>query len=231
MGLIQQRRSVMRLWFVLLSVGAAITVYVTYTRVAYLWAGVSLMTFFVLTVAGLRKYRVLLVPVYASAGAIAAFLAPRVAGWLHNESVMSSASLLQRWNFWERYGALWAHDFQSILFGTGYGQVPHFGEQYHVTADNAYLAIGLHGGALSLLFVLALLAWMTKYLVDSALRSKSPLSVGVACAFSAWPIVGMFNVLPQAFFLFFILGVLLNKPNLEANEQDVGACRRQERYL
>ena len=124
----------------------------------------------------------------------------------------SFKSRLAEWSF---YGSeQWLSSAFSFLFGTGYFQSDRFLVSSNpVIIDNAFLAVGVHIGFFGLVLWTLLMWEMWKIMSAWAMKSPSPMALGVLAYASTWPILGMFNIITYTYVLALWLLLLTTRSN------------------
>lgn len=174
---------------------AAIGLYFTLTRAAYLMATCAMFaTFLIHRAKGKPAGNLVWLP--AGFGLLAMliyFAAPLVRMFSSSSSILSSSSLGERLYGNQYYfSELINHGWHTLLTGLGWYVNGHYRATFAI--DNQYIALVLSVGLVGLLlwFTLTILLW--KRMLARALESRTPLLIGLAGACSPWLAQSMFNV-------------------------------------
>ncbi len=198
---------------------AAIGLYFTLTRAAYLMAACAMLGTLVIHRAK-DKPSTGLYWLPAGFGLLAAliyFAAPLVRLFASSSSILSSSSLGERLYGNQYYfSELINHGWYTLLTGLGWYVNGHYRATFAI--DNQYIALVLSVGlvGLALWFTLTILLW--KQLLTKALETRTPLLIGLAGACSPWLAQSMFNVTNTIAFVSMV-GLLIyhREPNKAVN--------------
>lgn len=184
------------------------SVYVAKGRIAYL---VSVATILAaiwisprLRVSGSMLILPLLFAGFAYFVAIAAPQMVKAMGFRLEGMIFSDDSLDYRWSAWSHFTDAWlGQGWLRALFGSGLvqGQGGEFGSEGSVLIDNAFIAIGFHIGILGLLIWLMVVWKLWQYVLETAIRRQSALSLGVAAYWATLPMSLMFSSAQPLYFV------------------------------
>jgi hypothetical protein len=143
--------------------------------------------------------------IYGVIGLFVAFVAPLL-GTMYSDDLLSDASLLERYIGWARYGALWTgNGLPTFLFGAGLAQNDRFRPGEGVVVDNSFIGVGVHIGAVGLIFWF-LVTWVIwKYMLKEMQDAPSPVRAAAVGAYSVWLLISVFGInlfSPLPFLLF-----------------------------
>ncbi len=174
---------------------AAIGLYFTLTRAAYLMAACAMFgTILIHRAKGKPASGLFWLP--AGFGALAMliyFAAPLVRLLSTSSSILSSSSLGERLYGNQYYfSELLRHGWHTLFTGLGWYVNGHYRATFAI--DNQYIALVLSVGLVGLGLWLTLTILLWRRLLTKALETQTPLLVGLAGACSPWLAQSMFNV-------------------------------------
>jgi hypothetical protein len=185
--------------------------YCTLTRTAQLEIACAMLTVWLLYRRPRYRKLISILPIlYGILGVFVAFVLPFWIGSFSAANLLSSENLFLRYMGWARYGWFWVgDDFSTFLFGTGLVQNDRFSASADVLVDNTFLAVGLHTGAIGLLFWFAITWCIWKYMLDLCQKSLSPLRAAATASWSVWLVASMFSI--NVFYLLPFLVLLFTR--------------------
>lgn len=194
-------RSVRKIWWFWLVCISLVAVYTTLTRAVYFEAVMSLITIYFLMKARPPRRLVSILPlVYGISGFAIAYLTPFAKKFLDLQgSLTADQSLMIRYEEWQKYGNIVYHHFDKLMFGTGLIQNSRFDFTRSIVIDNSYLATIFQNGVIGLMLWMVILWLLWIYALRTAIAYKTPLTIGVASAFSIWPFAAVFNNILSTF--------------------------------
>lgn len=188
---------------------SAIGLYFTLTRAAYLMAVCAMFgTLLIHRAKGKHTQLVTWLPAIFGALAMAIYLAaPLVRLFSSSSSILSSSSLGERLYGNQYYFAeLLRHGWYTLFTGLGWYVNGHYRATFAI--DNQYIALVLSVGLVGLCLWFALTTILWKSMLEKALRTQSPLLVGLAGACTPWLAQSVFNV-TSTFAYVCIVGMLI----------------------
>ncbi len=176
------------------------SVYVSKARIAYIVCVATVLSTIWLAPRTRVTTSMLLMPVFfAVLGYIVAVGAPQIIlamGYRLEGMIFSDDSLVYRWGAWAQFIDGWlGTGWVRALFGSGLvqGQGGEFGSDGSVLIDNAFIAVGYHIGIVGLVLWLVIIWKLWRHVLETAIRRKTSLSLGVAGYWSTLPMSLMFS--------------------------------------
>ncbi len=201
------------------------SVYVSKARIAYLVCVATVLSAIWIAPRLRITTGMLLLPIaFAVAAYVVAIAAPQMImamGFRLEGMIFSDASLTYRWGAWSQFGDSWlGNGWLRALFGSGLvqGQGGEFGSEGSVLIDNAFIAIGYHIGIIGLGLWLIIIWKFWVYVLATAIRRKTALSLGVAAYWATLPMSLMFSSAQPLYLLPLFLLLFEKEPEWHIEE-------------
>jgi len=211
-------KGIRRLPMLLLIVATIFTIYITFTRAAYIAAGMSLLTATLLVIRDKIKYGNHLIKVLPVVYLCISFIIVNEGSFVNvpHSSLLSNVSLLMRYNQWLHVSELWLDKgIANILFGVGLIQNGRFELTKGLIIDNAYLAIGLHVGLIGLILWFLIMWSLWSCLLSLQQRAQDNPVLFCAVAFwSTWMATGVFAITTTIYPIIAMIALPTLRPDL-----------------
>lgn len=173
---------------------AALAVYSTLTRAAYIQLALTLFSVTLLIwMPWFRRRLFILVLGYGLIGAFISFAAPLIQGLFSGSSLdlADNESFLMRVDEWQHYGVeLMNAQPLTLFFGTGITQ----DDEKDITFDNGPLAVAYQIGLLGLMLWSMLMYVVVRYASICVSRRPSALTLGISAYMTTWLYSCMLNI-------------------------------------